>query len=164
MKTFKNSQSLAAIEQEKEHAALTSTIIRLKIREKTTGRHGTFCSDRNQIYRAKEETGFGIEQPNGAKFEYKIEKKLETIPADLTLCFLLCFCSLFSFSLSRSSEGFLVSNKSLLSFSLFCLRLPFFLLFLLLSALSSPAFFLVFLFLLSVLTVTPECKQETPSI
>jgi hypothetical protein len=47
---------------------------------------------------------------------------------------------------------------------LFCLRLPFFLLFLLLSALSSPAFFLVFLFLLSVLTVTPECKQETPSI
>jgi hypothetical protein len=27
MKTFKNSQSLAAIEQEKEHAALTSIII-----------------------------------------------------------------------------------------------------------------------------------------
>ena len=69
MKTFKNSQSLAAIEQEKEHAALTSTTILLKIREKTTGRHGTFCSDRNQIYRAKEETSFGIEQPNGAKFE-----------------------------------------------------------------------------------------------
>jgi hypothetical protein len=41
MKTFKNSQSLTAIEQEKEHAALTSTIIRLKIREKTTSRHGT---------------------------------------------------------------------------------------------------------------------------
>jgi hypothetical protein len=35
---------------------------------------------------------------------------------------------------------------------LFCLRLPFFLLFLLLSALSSPAFFLVFLFLLSLLS------------
>jgi hypothetical protein len=69
MKTFKNSQSLAAIEQEKEHAALTSTIIRLKIREKTAGKHGTFCSNRNEIYRAKEETSFGIEQPNGAKFE-----------------------------------------------------------------------------------------------
>ena len=79
---------------------------------------------------------------------------------------LLCSVSFFLF-LSRSNEGFLVSKKGLLSFSLFCLRLSFFpspshsnarmqerklplfsaFFFLLLPA--SLAFFLVFLFLFS---------------
>ena len=43
--------------------------------EGTLGKYNTFCSNRNWISRAKEETGFGIEQTTDAKFKYSKEEE-----------------------------------------------------------------------------------------